>query len=135
MGERLTDTGLGQQRTGGSAVRGARAAGVALVLLGLVGIGVLTARVAKAYPVSSDDATGVLEASSVLRGNLLLKGWTVSNISFVTTDLPFYVVGVALKGLNPSLLRDVPSAVYAVAVGTAMLLAASGAHQGWRRPR
>jgi hypothetical protein len=127
MGERLTDTGCGQQRAGRSAGRGDRAAGVALALLALVGIGVLTARVAKAYPVSSDDATGVLEASSVLRGNLLLTGWTVSNISFVTTDLPFYVVGVALKGLNPSLLRDVPSAVYAVAVGTAVLLAASGA--------
>ena len=68
----------------------------------------------------------MLEAASVLRGNLLLTGWTVSNISFVTTDLPFYIVGVAIKGLNPSLLRDVPSVVYAVAVGTAVVLAALG---------
>ena len=95
-------------------------------LVALVALAILTARVAIAYPVSSDDATGVLEAASVLRGNLLLTGWTVSNISFVTTDLPFYIVGVAIKGLNPSLLRDVPSVVYAVAVGTAVALAAIG---------
>ena len=72
MGERLTDTGLGQQPAGDSAKRGARAAGLAVLLLGLVGIGVLTAMVAKAYPVSSDDGSGVREASSVLRCNLLL---------------------------------------------------------------
>jgi hypothetical protein len=102
----------------------------ALLVVGLLSLGVLTARVARVYPVSSDDATGVLEAASVLRGNPLLSGWTVSNVSFVMTDLPFYVVGVAIRGLKPSLLRDVPSAVYAVAVGIAAILAASGVRRG-----
>jgi hypothetical protein len=96
----------------------------------LVAVALLTARVALVYPVSSDDATGVLEAASVLRGNLLLSGWTVSNISFVTTDLPYYIVGVAIRGLNPSLLREVPSAIYAVAVCMAVILASTGS----RRP-
>ncbi len=83
----------------------ARALRAALIVAGLFALGVLTARVARVYPVSSDDATGVLEAASVLRGNPLLTGWTVSNVSFVMTDLPFYVVGVAIRGLKPSLLR------------------------------
>ncbi len=104
----------------------ARAAALVLGLTGLLALGWVTAKVARAYPVSSDDATGVLEAASVLEGNVLLSGWTVSNVSFVTTDLPFDVAGVAIRGLDPSLLRDVPSAVYVTAVGFAMVLAASG---------
>jgi hypothetical protein len=120
------DAAEGQELVGGSRGRRARAAGLALGVIGLMALGFLTARVAKAYPVSSDDATGVLEAASVLRGNPLLGGWTVSNVSFVTTDLPFYIAGVAIKGVDPSLLREVPSAVYAVAVGLAVVLAASG---------
>ncbi len=104
----------------------ARAAVLVLGLTGLLVLGWVTARVARVYPVSSDDATGVLEAASVLEGNPLLSGWTVSNVSFVTTDLPFYVAGVAVRGLDPSLLRDVPSAVYVTAFGFAIILAVSG---------
>ncbi len=120
------DAEAGQERVTRSAGRGVRAACAALGLFGVIVLGLLTARVAKVYPVSSDDATGVLEATAVLRGNPLLMGWTVSNISFVTTDLPFYVAGVAVNGVKPSLMRDVPSAVYAVAVLTAVVLALSG---------
>src|SRR3954465_6100695 len=96
-----------------------------LILAALIALFFLPSRVARAYPVSSDDATGVLEASSVLQGNLLLRGWTVSNVSFATTDLPYSVVGVAMGGLAPALRRDVPSAVYAIAVGFAAVLAAT----------
>src|SRR4051812_21137490 len=96
-----------------------------LNLAALIALFFLISRVARSYPVSSDDATGMLEASSVLQGNLLLRGWTVSNVSFATTDLPYYVAGVAVRGLDPALLRDVPSAVYAVAVGFAAVLAAA----------
>jgi hypothetical protein len=99
-----------------------RLAGILVALIGLCAIAAFTPRVARVYPVSSDDATGVLEADAVLRGNVFLSGWTLSNVSFVTTDLPFYVAGVAIAGMRPSLLRDVPVAVYmaAVAVGAAL---------------
>ncbi len=115
-----------KERGAGSKPTDARAAVLVLGLAGLLALGFVTARVANAYPVSSDDATGVLEAASVLQGNLLLRGWTVSNVSFVTTDLPFYVAGVAIRGLDPALLREVPAAVYVTAVGFAVVLAASG---------
>ena len=99
-----------------------RVALIAVGLIGLVAIAVLTPRVARVYPVSSDDATGVLEAEAVLRGNVILRGWTLSNVSFVTTDLPFYVAGVAIAGMRSSLLRDVPVAVYIAAVAAAAVL-------------
>ena len=120
------DRESGNKRIERSETMGFSASVLVFALLGFVALAFLTAWVAVAYPVSSDDATGVLEAAAVLRGNVLLTGWTVSNISFVTTDLPFYIAGVAIKGLNPSLLRDVPSFVYAVAVGAAVVLAALG---------
>jgi hypothetical protein len=121
------ETGSERPRGAGSRRFAIRAAVAALGLLALVALGTLTARVAQVYPVSSDDATGVLEAASVLEGNVLLRGWTVSNVSFLATDLPFYVVGVAFKGLDAALMREVPSAVYAVAAGIAVVLAASRA--------
>jgi hypothetical protein len=100
-----------------------RLAGITVALIGLSAIAVLTPRVARVYPVSSDDATGVLEAEAVMRGNVLLRGWTLSNVSFVTTDLPFYVVGVAIHGMRSSLLREVPVAVYIAAVAAGAALA------------
>src|SRR3954468_16510285 len=124
-GPPLMEEGLVRERRVGSKSTRGRTVVVALVLAGLLSLWFVTARVAKAYPVSSDDATGMLEASSVLRGNLLLRGWTVSNVSFAATDLPYYVAGVAVRGLHPALLRDVPSAVYTVAVGFAAVLAAA----------
>src|SRR6516164_8886405 len=79
-----------------------RLAGLIVALIGLAAIAVFTPRVARVYPVSSDDATGVLEADAILRGNVRLSGWTLSNVSFVITDLPFYIAGVALAGMQPS---------------------------------
>ena len=82
----------------GAHARGALG-GIVFVLIGLGAITIFTPRVARVYPVSSDDATGVLEADAVLRGNVLLRGWTLSNVSFTTTDLPFYIAGVAIYGI------------------------------------
>jgi hypothetical protein len=98
----------------------------------LCALPVVTARVARAYPVSSDDATGVLEAVSVLRGNILLSGWSLSSASFAFTDLPFYVAGVALLGQSPGLLRSVPAVIYSVVVVFAVLLARGSRSTGSR---
>ena len=54
----------------------------------LVAIEYLTWCVARVYPISSDDATGVLEADAVIRGNLLLSGWTASRDRFIRHDGP-----------------------------------------------
>lgn len=96
----------------------------------LVALPVLTSRVARAYPVSSDDATGVLEAVAVLRGNVMLRGWWLSGVSFTTVDLPFYVAAVALWGQLPALLRDVPVGIYTAAVAVAAVLARGSRRRG-----
>jgi hypothetical protein len=93
---------------------------------------VFGARVARVYEVTSDDATGVLEAEAVLRGNFLLRGWWLSGASFAATDLPFYVAGLALLGPDPSLLRDVPVVLYAVAVAVAGWLGRGSRRDGGR---
>lgn len=108
-----------------------RAAAAAAAAAGLVALGWVTAGVARAYAVSSDDATGVLEAEAVLRGNPLLRGWTLSNVSFVATDLPFYLAAVAARGVRPALLRDVPAGVYVAAVAAAAWLARGRGGRAW----
>ena len=93
---------------------------------------VVVTRVASVYEVSSDDATGVLEADAVLQGNFLLRGWWLSQASFAATDLPFYVAGRAFLGPEPSLLRDVPVVIYAAAVAAAGWLGrGSRRNGGW----
>ena len=119
-----------QGRVGGLSVR--KVAGFAVTVVGLFLLASLYGRLGRTFTVNSDDATGVLEAEAFLQGNYLLHGWTVSNISFYTTDLPFYIIGMFFRGVSPSLLRDVPAAIYALTVGLAVWLAGRG--RGDRRP-
>ncbi len=107
------------------AVCRAVAATAALTILSL-----LYTRVAQTVTVNSDHASIVLEAAAVLHGNPLLRGWTLTNVSFYTLDLPFYVLDVAWHGLTPRVLREVPAVVYALTVLAAVWLAGRGAGRG-----
>lgn len=93
------------------------------------------ARVASTVPVNSDHASIILEADAFLHRNWLLHGWTLTNVSFYTTDLPFYVLGVACQGVTPTLLREVPAVVYALVVVCAVWLAGRGSRAtSWSGP-
>ncbi len=48
----------------------------------------------------SDYANLVLEANDILSGNVLLSGWIQTGISFITTDLPFFVLGALFCGIS-----------------------------------
>ncbi|MCL2812460.1 MAG: hypothetical protein FWD25_11325 [Clostridia bacterium] len=50
-------------------------------------------------PIDSDYANLVLEANDILSGNLFLSGWTLTGISFIATDMPFFVLGSAFYGI------------------------------------
>jgi hypothetical protein len=52
--------------------------------------------------VSADGASNALQAWDMLHGNPLLSGWTLSDVSFYTTELPEYVLVEVLRGLGPS---------------------------------
>jgi hypothetical protein len=113
-----------RERVGWSSAR--KVAGFAATVVGLALIALLYARVARSFELIADDATGVLEAEAVLQGNYLLHGWTTSRVSFYTTDLPFYVIGVFFRGVHPTLLHRVPAAIYTLTLALAVRMAGRG---------
>ncbi len=51
-------------------------------------------------PMNSDFANQILEAGDILKGNILLKGWNLTGVSFYFSELPFYVLGTAVAGVD-----------------------------------
>ncbi len=51
-------------------------------------------------PLNSDHANQVLQAADILSGNILLKGWNLTGVSFYLSELPFYVLGTAITGID-----------------------------------
>src|SRR2546429_7747750 len=71
----------------------------------------------------ADGANAGLQGRSRADGNVLLQGWTLSGASFYATDLPFYALAVALRGLSPAAAHDVGALIYTLLVVAACLLA------------
>lgn len=76
----------------------------------------------KHTPMNSDHASIILEAKDIFEGNILLKNWTLSTVSYYTTDIPFYVIAIALYGFSNQLLYIVPGVLYAITVFFALYL-------------
>ena len=73
---------------------------ILLAVLFAVGFAVyLIAEISK-QPINSDGACMLLEAKDVLSGNILLSDWHLTGVSFITTDLPWFVVSVAVFGMS-----------------------------------
>ena len=51
-------------------------------------------------PLNSDHASQVLEAADILGGNVFLKGWNLTGVSFYFSELPFYVLGTLIAGVD-----------------------------------
>jgi hypothetical protein len=73
--------------------------------------------------VNSDGASNALQAWAMLHGNVLLHGWTVSDVSFYTTELPQYVLVEAIRGLRPDVVHICGAMTYTVLVLLAGALA------------
>jgi hypothetical protein len=71
---------------------------------------------------NSDNASLYLEAKSVIDGNILLKGWTLPPDSFFTSDLLIAMLFVYIKGITPTLMNNVPAAIYAMLLISSILL-------------
>jgi hypothetical protein len=74
-------------------------------------------------PVSSDGASNALQAWDMLHGNVLLRGWTVSDVSFYTTELPEYALVEVFRGLGPADVHVSAAVSYTLLVLLAGLLA------------
>ena len=59
-----------------------------------------TFSVAYSIPCNSDMANMVLEAEDIIHGNLFLRDWILTGITFFTTDLIFFEIGTAFFGIS-----------------------------------
>ena len=80
-------------------------------------------RVSATQPISSDGGSNALEAWDMLHGNLLLHGWTLTDVSFYTTELPEYMAVELIRGLSPAVVHTAAAFTYTLLVLLAGLLA------------
>jgi hypothetical protein len=80
-------------------------------------------RQARTNPVMSDGASNSLQAWNMLHGNLLLHGWTLTDLSFYTIDLPEYMALELVHGLNPGTAHAAAALTYTLVVLGTVLLA------------
>jgi hypothetical protein len=80
-------------------------------------------RLSETHPATSDGAANVLQAWDMLHRNLLLRGWTVSDVSFYTTELPEYMGVELIRGLGSDVVHVAAAFTYTLLVLLAGLLA------------
>jgi hypothetical protein len=77
----------------------------------------------RTVPANSDGASVALGAWAMLHGNLLLRGWWLSDVAFYTTELPQYMVIEYVHGLNPDDMHIAAAMTYTVLVLLAAFVA------------
>jgi hypothetical protein len=93
---------------------GLAAVGIALYLCYLA--------ISRTQEVTSDGASIALQAWDMLHGNPLLSGWTTTDVTFYTTELPEYMIVEAVRGLNADVLHASAAITYTLLVLSAGLL-------------
>ena len=59
----------------------------------------LVERYSSVFP-DSDYSNLILEGYDVLGGNIFRQGWTLTGVSFLTTDIVFFIIGVLFAGIS-----------------------------------
>ncbi len=114
---------------GGAVTRAAliRRGRSALPAIGLVVAGVVLFAAyyvqARSEPALSSSAGQALQAWQMWHGNPLLRGWTLSDVSFWTTELPQYALVEMVRGLGPDTVHVAAALSYTLIVVLAMALA------------
>lgn len=92
-------------------------------------------RLSATFPGGSDGASNALEAWGLLHGNWLLRGWTLTDVSFYTTELPEYAAVELARGLTPAVLHVAAALTYTLLILLAAFLARGRARgaEGWAR--
>jgi hypothetical protein len=80
-------------------------------------------RLSQRVPVGSDGGSNALQAWDMLHGNVLLRQWTVSDVSFYPTELVQYALIEALRGLGPNVVHIAGAMTYTVLLLLAAWLA------------
>jgi hypothetical protein len=103
--------------------RGRRCAGAVVFAAAAVALFTAYLRLSQTYPENSDEANILLMAGDLARGNLLLSGWDVSDVPFISTELPEIALLVKVFGLHLNTAHIAAALTYTVVVGMALLLA------------
>jgi hypothetical protein len=92
-------------------------------------------RLSATFATGSDGASNALEAWDLLHGNWLLRGWTLTDVSFYTTELPEYALVELARGLRPAVVHIAAAITYTLLVAAAAALARGRARgrEGWAR--
>jgi hypothetical protein len=80
-------------------------------------------RLSQTVAINSDGGSNALQAWDMLHGNVLLHGWSLSDTSFYTTDLPQYMIVEAVHGLGPDVVHAAAALTYTLIVLVAVALA------------
>ena len=102
---------VAQEKASGRARSGLLAGRLRAAMVPAVGtLGVIASfacclRLARTRAVNSDGAGNALQAWDMLHGNLLLHGWSLSDVSFYTTELPEYMAVELVRGLHADVVR------------------------------
>jgi hypothetical protein len=112
-----------------------KAAQAAIVTVGILLLAVAYLAQARTIATISEGAGQALQAWNMLHGNLLLHGWSLSDVSFWTTELPEYMLVEAIRGLNGSTVPTAAAISYFGQVVLAAILAKGRAtgREAWVR--
>ncbi len=95
----------------------------AVVALGLAGLVLAYLRMASTSAVNADAAANALQAWDLLHGNLLLRGWTLSDVSFYPTELVQYALIEVALGLDGQVVHVAAALTYTLLIFFAALVA------------
>jgi hypothetical protein len=94
---------------------------------GFIAVGLLLfllyLRLSQTTAVTADGASNALQAWDMLHGNPLLRGWTLSDVPFYTTELPEYMAVELVHGLSADVVHICAAITYTLLVLLAALLA------------
>jgi hypothetical protein len=80
-------------------------------------------RISATVTVTADGGHNAMQAWDMLHGNWLLRGWTLGDASYYTTELPEYALVEVFRGLGPQDVRVCAAITYTLLVVLAGLLA------------
>jgi hypothetical protein len=73
-------------------------------------------RMSRTVPANADGASNALQAWEMLHGNLLLHGWTVTDVSFYTTELVQYMLVELIYGYHADVIHVAAAMTYTLLV-------------------
>jgi hypothetical protein len=124
-----------EQRPSGPAAIRRRVLASAAIVLAVAVLFVAYLQVSRTYPENSDESNILLMAWDMLHGNVLLHGWSLSDVSFYTTELPQYVMLERFIGLHTDTAHVAAAMTYTLVVILAALLArgSTAGREAWPR--